>query len=86
MGTTGNTISGRAGARPYRSLVPVLTVIRAVPALLRVFPRLDFAARIQVLVNRIPTRVFLGVVVAGCQQKTKRRDEETSQSEHRGTV
>jgi len=32
----------------------------------------------------IPTRVFLGVVVAGCQQKTKRRDKEASQSGHRG--
>jgi hypothetical protein len=59
-------------------------VVRAVPALLRVFPRLDFAARIQVLVNSIPTRVFLSVVVARCQQKTERRDEDASQSEHRG--
>jgi hypothetical protein len=59
-------------------------MIRAVPALLRVFPRLDFAARIQVLVNSIPARVFLSVVVARCQQKTERRDEDASQSEHRG--
>jgi hypothetical protein len=59
-------------------------VVRAVPALLRVFPRLDFAARIQILVNSIPTRVFLSVVVARCQQKTERRDEDASQSEHRG--
>ena len=59
-------------------------MVRAVPALLRVFPRLDFAARIQILVNSIPTRVFLSVVVARCQQKTERRDEDASQSEHRG--
>jgi hypothetical protein len=59
-------------------------VIRAIPALLRVFPWLDFAARIQVLVDSIPTRVLLSVVVTRCQQKTERRDKDASQSEHRG--
>ena len=59
-------------------------MVRAVPALLGILPRLDFAARIQILVNSIPTRVFLSVVVARCQQKTERRDEDASQSEHRG--
>jgi hypothetical protein len=84
LGTADNTISGRAGAHPFRPLIPVLPVFRAVPALLGILPRLDFAARIQVLVNSIPARVFLSVVVARCQQKTERRDEDASQSEHRG--
>jgi hypothetical protein len=34
----------RLRARPYRSLVPILPMVRAVPALLGIFPWLDFAA------------------------------------------
>ena len=60
-------------------------MIRAVPALLSVFPRLNFAARVQILIDDIPARIFLGVVVTGCQQKTERQDEDASESEHRGT-
>ena len=60
-------------------------MIRAVPALLSVFPRLNFAAGVQILIDDIPARIFLGVVVTGCQQKTERQDEDASESEHRGT-